>query len=371
MVTKAQTQTGSRAVHISDGEDEFNLVQPDNEVGRYDASYVNVSMVLRWLILLAYTGLAVAGLIPMTLIGLVASVGWILAANLVSTWVSFQHRRIAWYDNTYLYADALAVAIAVLASTNLAYPIWMAYLMIMASGAAEQTKRYSLVLTFFCLATYLADAAILGLAGWDDLKPGIMAVTAFLLFFIGANLTVTFDGNRRLRAYIRKMSVTDPLTGLANRRRLTDALANPPITEYSVAVAVLDVDNFKEYNDSYGHLAGDQLLVRLAETLTEEFPAAHIISRYGGDEFVVLYPCTSAGDAAERASKLVSGQGFRTARRTRDRVPVSVGVALWPDHQPTLDGALAAADDCLRAAKRARKGTVVTFAADAPAPRPA
>lgn len=367
MVTKAQTQSGSRAVRTSDGEDEFNLVQPDNEVGRYDASYVNVSMVIRWLILLAYTALAVTGLIPMTAVGLGASVGWILAANLVSTWVSFQHRRVAWYDNTYLYADALAVALAVLASANLAYPIWMAYVMIIASGAAEQTKRYSMALTFFCLATYLGDAAIFGLTGWDDLKPGIISVTAFLMVFIGANLTVTFDGNRRLRAYIRKMSVTDPLTGLANRRRLTDALANPPSTEYSVAVAVLDVDNFKQYNDSFGHLAGDQLLVRLAETLTEEFPAAHIISRYGGDEFVVLYPCTSAGDATERADRLIGGRG----RRRNDRVPVSVGVALWPDHQPTLDGALAAADDCLRAAKRARKGTVVTFAAITPAPRPA
>lgn len=364
MVTKSSTlQQGGVLPGVEP--EEFTLIRAGSEVGRYDTSYVAVSMALRWLILLAYVVLAGSGAIPMSAAALALSAGWICAANLVSTWVWIQKRRIAWYDNTYLFVDALAIAFAVLASGNLSYPIWMAYVMVMASGAAEQAKKFSLSMVAFCLGTYFADVAIFSLAGWALPSAGIIAVTALLLFFIGANLIVTFDGNRRLRAYIRKMSVTDPLTGLANRRRLTEALANPPATEYSIAVAVLDVDNFKQYNDSYGHLAGDQLLVKLAKSLTEAFPAAHIISRYGGDEFVVLFPCTSTGDAEERALKLVNGSGGPSDRRRADRVPVSVGVALWPHHEVTLDGALAAADDCLRLAKRSKKGTVVTVSSPA------
>lgn len=364
LVTKASSERET-AVLSGASPEEFTLVSATSETGRYDNEYVGVSMVLRWVILVTYVGLALGGLIPMSTVALALSAGWIFVTNLGSTWVWTQKRRIPAYDSVYLIGDAISVTAAVLASTNLAYPIWMAYVMVMASGAAEQTKRYSLSLVAGCIGLYLGSVAVFQLAGWGLPSAGIIATTAFLLFFVGANLTVTFDGNRRLRAYIRKMSVTDPLTGLANRRRLTEALANPPATEYAIAVAVLDVDNFKQYNDSYGHLAGDQLLVKLANTLTEAFPAAHIISRYGGDEFVVLFPCTSAGDAEERAGKLVNGSGGPLDRRKADRVPVSVGVALWPEHEVTLDAALAAADDCLRLAKRSKKGTVVTVSSPA------
>ena len=359
LVTKASAEPEVSVLPGADPE-EFTLIRAGSEVGRYDSSYVGVSMALRWLILVVYAALALGGLIPMSTAALALSGGWIFLTNLGSTWVWTQKRRIELYDNTYLFADALSVTFAMMASANLEYPIWMAYVMIMASGAAEQGKRYSMALVVLCISLYLGTVGAFHVAGWALPSAGIIATAAFLLFFVGANLTVTFDGNRRLRAYIRKMSVTDPLTGLANRRRLTEALANPPATEYAIAVAVLDVDNFKQYNDSYGHLAGDQLLVKLANSLTDAFPAAHIISRYGGDEFVVLFPCTSTGDAEERASKLVNGSGGPSDRRRSDRVPVSVGVALWPHDEVTLDAALAAADDCLRLAKRSNKGTVVT-----------
>jgi diguanylate cyclase (GGDEF)-like protein len=93
--------------------------------------------------------------------------------------------------------------------------------------------------------------------------------------------------------------------------------------------------------------------VRLARSLEAEFADAHTLSRYGGDEFVVLLPCDSPEAAAERVQKLVSGD-------TADPVPVSIGLAVWPHHEATLDATLAAADECLRAAKRTKKGSLVT-----------
>jgi diguanylate cyclase (GGDEF)-like protein len=150
------------------------------------------------------------------------------------------------------------------------------------------------------------------------------------------------------------MAVTDPLTGLANRRCLSDMLANPGNVDTAVAVVVLDVDDFKGYNDSRGHLAGDRLLVRLARDLEAVFHDAYTISRYGGDEFVVLLPCRDVSSAAERAGVLVDGG-------SPANVPVSIGLAVWPHHESTLDGTLAAADDCLREAKRNGKGRLVSL----------
>jgi diguanylate cyclase (GGDEF)-like protein len=177
-----------------------------------------------------------------------------------------------------------------------------------------------------------------------------------LLGFIGWNLLITFEGNRRLRSYIRRMAVTDALTGLANRRQLSHALANPPRVP-SAAVIVMDVDRFKQYNDELGHLAGDQLLVRLARTIEEEFPDAMMNARFGGDEFVVLLPCRTMAEAEARV------RGFRSGGQYGP-VAVSVGVALWPDGQPTLDSAFAAADDCLRAAKQSGRNAYACWAPD-------
>jgi diguanylate cyclase (GGDEF)-like protein len=190
-------------------------------------------------------------------------------------------------------------------------------------------------------------------AGWYVAEPGILFVTAAIMLFLGVDLTTTFDGNRRLRAYIRRMAVTDALTGLANRRKLSDVLANPGDPGSAMAVIVMDVDNFKQYNDGYGHLAGDRLLVRLGDSLRSHFPEAHTISRYGGDEFVVLLPCHTIGVAEAKARCLISPD-------CPDAVPISIGIAMWPHDEGTLDGALAAADDHLRAAKRAGKGKLVT-----------
>jgi diguanylate cyclase (GGDEF)-like protein len=176
-----------------------------------------------------------------------------------------------------------------------------------------------------------------------------------ILAFIGVNLAITFDGNRRLRAMIRRLAVTDALTGLANRRQFSRCLASPP-PDTSLAVIVMDVDRFKQYNDEFGHLAGDQLLVKLSTVLKQEFGDAVTVARYGGDEFVALLPCSSLGEAEARVDKLLHEAG--------ERLSISCGISMWPDGHPTLDSAFAAADDCLRAAKRARRGTYAIWSPD-------
>ncbi len=333
---------------LEDGE--FEWMRAETESGRFDQKYVAMLVALRWLILATYVILGSTSAVPIHPLALAGSAGWIGATNVLSTWHWRQGRPMAWYDNLYLWLDFLSVFFAMLATANLGYPIWAALVMLMIQAPAEQPARRAAIYNGLCVASYAVCGAILQAAGWYELQVGVALTATAILFFIALNLSITFEGNRRLRRMIRGMAITDALTGLPNRRELSRHLASPPTDGTHLAVIILDVDRFKQYNDSYGHLAGDQLLIRLAEVLRESFADAQTIARYGGDEFVVILPCAGLDDAASRVEAMqVRGAG--------NAAPVSVGVAIWPDQQPTLDATLAAADDCLRMAKRASRGT--------------
>jgi diguanylate cyclase (GGDEF)-like protein len=331
----------------------IGLVRTEDEVGRFDTAYVGTLVVLRWAILVTYLGLGLSGVIPIHPAALAGTGLLILGTNVLATYMWTLKRRVPWYDATYLFLDCACVTAGVLSTANLGYPVWLAYVMVMNGGAAEMTTRQSYVVAVTCVVSYLGAAAIMIGAGWYTPSAGVLFVTAAIMAFVGFDLTTTFDGNRRLRAYIRRLAVTDVLTGLANRRRLSDVLANPGKDSQAMAVIVMDVDNFKEFNDSYGHLAGDKLLSRLGDSLRTHFPEAHTLARYGGDEFVVLLPCHSVSVAEAKANCLISPD-------CPDAVPISIGIAMWPHDEATLDAALAAADDCLRDAKKAGKNRLST-----------
>jgi diguanylate cyclase (GGDEF)-like protein len=330
----------------------LDLVRSEDEVGRFDRQYVGHILVLRWLLTLAYPALVLGGLIPMHPLALAGSGGWLALTSVLATWYWRQRRSVPWYETTYLFLDSLSVTFGILASANLAYPIWLTYIMLMIEGSAERTTRFSVLFNLWCIGAYFLASGILFAAGWDQPSPGVGAVVVIMMLSIGMDLTLTFAGGRRLRAYIRRLAVTDALTGLANRRHLFDVLARYDVSSGPLAVFVLDVDNFKRWNDKYGHLSGDQLLVRLARVLERQFVKAVVVSRYGGDEFVVLARQDAAAVAAMVGSLMVD-------LRDHD-IQACAGVAVAPQHEPSPDAALAAADDCLRTAKRLGKARVVS-----------
>ena len=136
--------------------------------------------------------------------------------------------------------------------------------------------------------------------------------------------------NQRLEA----LSVTDALTGLANRRRLADVLnlewqrALRPGTP--LALAMIDIDYFKAYNDCYGHPAGDQCLRRVAAVLNETVRVTDLVARYGGEEFLIVMPGASLADArniAERVRRGVIELCEPHAASPLGCVTISVGVA--------------------------------------------
>jgi diguanylate cyclase (GGDEF)-like protein len=168
---------------------------------------------------------------------------------------------------------------------------------------------------------------------------------------------VALRENRSLQAS-RRLAVTDELTGLANRRlfydRLNAAVAGGDVT---LAVAVVDLDRFKELNDTLGHHAGDLLLAQLGPRLTEAVGEAGLVARLGGDEFALLLPDAGLARASEVARRVGAAlqQPFEI-----DGLEVvmdaSIGAALCPQHGTEAEPLLRRADVAMYQAKRARMG---------------
>lgn len=193
--------------------------------------------------------------------------------------------------------------------------------------------------------------------------------TVDLLWLVEANSAVTGELHslkRRLQgaqAVAQEQALTDPLTGLRNRRALEGALADHCAGVEGFALLQLDLDRFKQVNDTLGHAAGDHVLAEVARVLTQETRAGDTLARLGGDEFVVLL------SGMADASRAVQVAARITRRLSRPipfegqpcRIGVSGGLILSPPRVfPDPAAMLRQADTALYAAKRAGRGRTVT-----------
>lgn len=166
--------------------------------------------------------------------------------------------------------------------------------------------------------------------------------------------------NIRLRETLRRQSLRDPLTGLYNRRLLEESLrrelARLRRGHRGCALAIVDIDHFKQFNDRFGHEAGDEVLVAVARSLERNVREGDLVCRLGGEEFVVLWTDLDPSQAPGRAERVLEGirqLNLQHAGRDLGRVTASLGVALAPQHTEMAVELLAAADAALYAAKGA------------------
>ncbi|MCO8272503.1 diguanylate cyclase [Actinoplanes sp. TRM 88003] len=169
--------------------------------------------------------------------------------------------------------------------------------------------------------------------------------------------------NVRMHEEAQRLSLTDPLTGLWNYRYLRESLRRE-VERASrfgrmLAVLVLDLDHFKDVNDTYGHAAGDAVLGEFARRIRVGLREVDVAFRQGGEEFVVLLPETDAYGGAIVAERL--GAAVRERPVIVDGIPVpisvSIGVAVYPEHGENSPQVLGAADRALYAAKNAGRDT--------------
>lgn len=162
--------------------------------------------------------------------------------------------------------------------------------------------------------------------------------------------------NLKLRETLRNQAIRDGLTGLFNRRYLEETLdrelSRSKRQGSPLAVIMLDLDHFKEYNDTYGHHAGDELLMSLGELIQEQNRGEDIACRYGGEEFLLIMPGAPLEAALNRAEELNrSVKNLHTRNTSLKPITISAGVAIFPDHGGAGMEVIQAADAALYRAK--------------------
>lgn len=195
-----------------------------------------------------------------------------------------------------------------------------------------------------------------------------------LLRLVAPQITLAVESvewQRRAEEFLR-LSFTDPLTDLQNRRylemRVAEELERSKRYGQKVSFMMIDIDDFKGYNDRYGHQAGDEVIRRVALCLRQALRSADVAARYGGEEFSVLLPQTSLAEArviAERVRQRIQQQPYRFAEtQPFGTITVSIGIASSEAAFDSAEAIIKAADDALYVAKRRGKNQVAVHEND-------
>lgn len=269
-------------------------------------------------------------------------------------------------EKTFLGLGILLLAAAI-------FPIREIILRLPKSGL-RQRWYLLLSLTFLFLLAYFGYSVVF----WnhsevvaDLLVPAVFFFGAVFVWMISnLSLKTAIDVRRIYR--LEEESITDSLTGAYNRRYLDRRLGEEfsHAREFNAALSILliDVDSFKEINDTAGHTAGDQVIVKLAMLMKNLIRGGDVLVRFGGDEFLVIALNTPAQDAVSLAEKLrarVATQTFMVdgelQKNSEIRTTISVGVAELTSEVTGIDQLIANADAALYCAKREGRDRVVVF----------
>lgn len=171
--------------------------------------------------------------------------------------------------------------------------------------------------------------------------------------------------NLRLRETLRHQAIRDQLTGLYNRRYLLETfereLARAAAHGQPLTLAMLDIDHFKQFNDSFGHAAGDAVLARIGMLLRDWKRSEDIVGRYGGEELCIVLPDTPAQEGLTRIDELRQAIGALTIDhhgQTLPPVTISAGLASYPRHALERDELVDLADEALYRSKREGRNCV-------------
>jgi diguanylate cyclase (GGDEF)-like protein/putative nucleotidyltransferase with HDIG domain len=209
----------------------------------------------------------------------------------------------------------------------------------------------------------------IGMIGVVRWKSAFTPTDQSMLESIGVEVGTAMENAHRYAAAV-KAADCDSVTGLYNHRaihqRLDEALVHARQHNLPLTVIMMDLNNFKRFNDTYGHPVGDQVLKCVAHVLTSHCRSSDILGRYGGDEFIAVLPTTDTTTAFEVAKRLREGmaqEGFRRAGEQRTiPVTLSFGLATFPTDSDNRHDLLALADANLYAAKQSEEGIRATSA---------
>ena len=218
----------------------------------------------------------------------------------------------------------------------------------------RRTAYWTLAVVIGCLTVVLAEGTGPGrFEAWVEITASV-SLTLVVILQIRAQA-------ERLKQVLARQSRTDPLTGLGNRRAFDEAMdreiARQRRTRAPLSLMAVDVDHFKQINDTWGHAAGDETLAALGDLLRRLVRATDTVGRIGGEEFGILMPDCGHTQALARADKLRAAVSAASSTWAH-KVTVSVGVATLPDSAETMTDLVIAADMALYAAKEAGRDRI-------------
>ena len=209
----------------------------------------------------------------------------------------------------------------------------------------------------------MAQAQLVGLLYLEE-RDMALALPLDDVLVLAESIGTTIS-NLRLRENLKNLSIRDALTGLFNRRHLQETLSlevpRAVRTSNPISLIILDLDNFKKFNDAFGHDAGDRVLRALGGVITRNLRQGDVAFRYGGEEFMVILPHTSGTQAsavAERVRTAVEDLRLSYDGRPLAGFSASLGVATFPDCGDTAEALIQAADRALYSAKATGKNRV-------------
>ena len=191
-----------------------------------------------------------------------------------------------------------------------------------------------------------------------DLKETVVIFAEYLSLSIA---------NIRLWERLTDQSIRDPLTGLFNRRYMEETIQREILraakNQTKIGIIMADIDHFKSFNDTHGHKAGDELLLKLADFFKFEIRGSDIACRYGGEEFILILPGASTEGAYKRAEHLreeVKNLKVYFHDQLLSSITLSMGIAIYPDHGIELNDLIQVTDTALYKAKEQGRDRVIS-----------